>query len=339
MSDIQKRLAALPPEKRELLLRKLGKAAPQAAITSRPRNGSSFPLSFTQQRLWFLDQLEPGSALYNIPTALRVEGALNALVLERSLEEVVRRHESLRTLFRSEEGQAAQVVLPAPRLPLNVVDLRELPATEREEEAQRLVNAEAIRPFDLARGPLLRTLLLQLGDQDHVLLLTVHHIVSDGWSMDVLIRELVMLYMTFSAGKPSPLPELPIQYVDYASWQRERLQGEALEKQLAYWRQQLGGAPRLLELPTDRPRPAVQSTRGANQPVQLTRASSEALMALCTREGVTPFMALLAAFQVLLHRYSGQDDICVGTPIAGRDRSELEELIGFFANTLVLRAR
>jgi hypothetical protein len=250
MSDIQKRLAALPPEKRELLLRKLGKAAPQAAITPRPRNGSSFPLSFTQQRLWFLDQLEPGSAIYNIPTALRVEGALNEQVLERSLEEVVRRHESLRTLFRNEEGQAAQVVLPAPRLPLNVVDLRELPATEREEEAQRLVNAETIRPFDLARGPLLRTLLLQLGDQDHVLLLTVHHIVSDGWSMDVLIRELVMLYMTFSAGKPSPLPELPIQYVDYASWQRERLQGEALEKQLAYWRQQLGGAPRLLELPT-----------------------------------------------------------------------------------------
>ena len=342
MSDIQKRLAALPPEKRELLLRKLGKAAPapmRDTISRRPRDGASFPLSFTQQRLWFLDQLEPGSAVYNIPTALRVEGALNVQVLERSLEEVVRRHESLRTLFRSEEGQAAQVVLPPPRLPLKVVDLRELPAAERESEAQRLVDAETIRPFDLARGPLFRTLLLQLGDRDHVLLLTVHHIVSDGWSMDVLIRELVMLNMAFSAGQPSPLPELPLQYVDYAAWQREQLQGEALERQLTYWRKQLGGAPRLLELPTDRPRPAVQSSRGANQPVQLSRASSEALMALCGREGVTPFMALLAAFQVLLHRYSGQDDICVGTPIAGRDRAELEELIGFFANTLVLRAR
>jgi amino acid adenylation domain-containing protein/non-ribosomal peptide synthase protein (TIGR01720 family) len=341
MSDIQKRLAALPPEKRELLLRKLGKAAPapQATITPRPRDGSAFPLSFAQQRLWFLDQLEPGSAVYNIPTALRLEGALNVQALERSLEEVVRRHESLRTLFRSEEGQAVQVVLPPPRLPLMVVDLRELPAAEREAEAQRLVDTETIRPFDLARGPLLRTLLLQMGDRDHVLLLTVHHIVSDGWSMDVLIRELVMLNRAFSAGQPSPLPELPIQYVDYASWQREQLQGEVLEKQLAYWRKQLEGAPRLLELPTDRPRPAVRSTRGANQPVQLSRASSEALMALCGREGVTPFMALLAAFQVLLHRYSGQDDICVGTPIAGRERAELEGLIGFFTNTLVLRAR
>ncbi|MFL5356591.1 condensation domain-containing protein, partial [Archangium sp.] len=267
MSDLQKRLAALPPEKRELLLRKLGKAAPQATITPRPRDGSSFPLSFAQQRLWFLDQLEPGSAVYNIPTALRVEGALNAQVLERALEEVVRRHESLRTLFKSEEGQAVQVVLPAPRLPLRVVDLRELPASEREAESQRLVDAEMIRPFDLARGPLLRTLLLQLGDREHVLLLTVHHIVSDGWSMDVLVREVVMLYMAFSAGQPSPLPPLPIQYVDYAAWQREQLQGEGLEKQLVYWRKQLGGAPRLLELPTDRPRPAVQSTRGANQPV------------------------------------------------------------------------
>ncbi|WPB73718.1 amino acid adenylation domain-containing protein [Archangium violaceum] len=342
MSDIQKRLAALPPEKRELLLRKLGKAAPtpQAnAIAPRPRSGASFPLSFAQQRLWFLDQLEPGSALYNIPTALRMEGSLDARVLERALDEVVRRHESLRTVFRSEEGQAAQVVLPAQRLPLSVVDLRELPAAERETESQRLVDAETRRPFDLARGPLLRTMLLRLGERDHVLLLTVHHIVSDGWSMDVLIRELVMLYLALSAGQPSPLPPLPIQYVDYAAWQREQLQGEALEKQLAYWRTQLGGAPRLLELPADRPRPAVQGFRGATQPVQLSRATSDALMALCTREGVTPFMALLAAFQVLLYRYSGQDDICVGTPIAGRDRPELEELIGFFANTLVLRAR
>ncbi|RKH24695.1 non-ribosomal peptide synthetase, partial [Corallococcus sp. CA031C] len=338
-NDLQKRLAALPPEKRELLLRKLGKAAPRETLTPRPRTGNRFPLSFTQQRLWFLDQLEPGSTVYNIPMALRVEGALDASVLERALEEVVRRHEALRTVFLNEEGQAVQEVLPAPRLPLATVDLRSRPAAERESEAQRLVDTETLRPFDLAKGPLLRTLLLQLGNTDHLLLLTVHHIVSDGGSMDVLLRELIVLYLSFAAGRPSPLPEPPLQYADYALWQREHLQGEVLDKQLAYWKTQLGDASRLLELPTDRPRPPVRSTRGANQPVRLGRAASDALMALCAKENVTPFMALLAAFQLLLHRYSGQPDISVGTPIAGRDRAELEELFGFFANTLVLRTR
>ncbi|MFZ5918494.1 MAG: amino acid adenylation domain-containing protein, partial [Chloroflexota bacterium] len=295
------------------------------------------PLSFAQQRLWFLDHLEPGSPLYNIAAAVRVVGSLDAGALAHSLNEIVRRHEVLRTTFRTQDGRPAQVVAPEMHLSLPLTDLGHLPAEEREAEALRLAQEEAQRPFDLARGPLLRARLLRLEQQDHIVLLTMHHIVSDGWSMGVLIRELSELYPAFLAGQPSPLPPLPLQYVDFAHWQRGWLQGEALEAQLDYWRQQLAGSLPLLELPTDRPRPAVQSVNGALQSFKLSRSLSAELRALSRQEGVTLFMLLLAAFQTLLYRYSGQEDISVGTPIANRNRAEVEGLIGFFVNTLVIR--
>jgi amino acid adenylation domain-containing protein len=297
------------------------------------------PLSFAQQRLWFLDQLEPGSATYNIPAAVRLTGALNVAALERTLDEVVRRHEVLRTVFISEAGQPRQLVREHTAQALEVTDLSHLPQVEREVEAHLRASEEAQRPFDLGRGPLLRTSLLKLGTEEHVLLLTMHHIVSDGWSAGVLVREMGALYAAYAQGGESPLEELAIQYGDYARWQREWLQGEVLEEQLGYWREQLAGAPPVLELPTDRPRPAVQTFRGARLPFALSPELSEALRVLGRREGATLFMTLLAAFDVLLSRYTGQDDIVVGTPIAGRTRAEVEGLIGFFVNTLVVRAQ
>ncbi|QRN95171.1 non-ribosomal peptide synthase/polyketide synthase [Archangium violaceum] len=342
MSDIHQRIAALSPEKRELLLRKLEKNKSQSTrppLVARSRDGAAFPLSFAQQRLWFLDRLEPGSTLYNLPSAVRLEGALDAAVLERCLGELVRRHESLRTVFREEEGRAIQVLLPPAPLALPVTDLSALPASERDARVQRLAAEELGRPFELTRGPLLRARLLRLAEREHVLLLMMHHIVSDEWSMGVLVSEMGMLYAALSKGQEPVLPPLAVQYADYAVWQREWLQGEALEKQLAYWRQQLAGAPPVLELPTDRPRPAEQSFRGASRSLRLPPALLTDLKALCQREGVTLFMAVLAASQALLARYSGQDDICVGAPVSGRQQAELEGLIGFFVNTVVLRTR
>ncbi len=295
------------------------------------------PLSFAQQRLWFLDQLDPGSDSYNIPRAVCLEGALDAPALERSLAEIVRRHEVLRTTFVMTPGGEPRQVIGAPSFALLVVDLGELPSSAREAEARRLAAEEAQRPFDLAKGPLFRASLVRLSEDRHVLLTTVHHSVSDGWSESVLGAELAALYEAFSAGRPSPLPELPIQYADYAVWQRAWLSGSVLEAQVAYWKEQLRGAPEALELPAARARPATQSHRGASQSMVLSAELSAALGALARREGVTLFMALLAAFQVLLHRYSGQSDIVVGSPIAGRTRAETEGLIGFFLNTLVLR--
>ncbi|GEN10426.1 amino acid adenylation domain-containing protein [Myxococcus fulvus] len=304
-------------------------------LVPRPRTGPVH-LSFAQQRLWFIDQLEPGSATYNIPVAVRLRGPLDVEALRRTFEALVVRHESLRTTFPTEQGQPLQRIASQVTLPLSVVDLRTLPT--REAEATRLAREEALRPFDLAKGPLLRTNLLHLGEQEHVLLLTMHHIVSDGWSMGVLVRELGALYEGFASGLGVTLPALPVQYADFAQWQRDWLQGEVLEGQLAWWKQRLEGAA-VLELPTDRPRPAVVSARGAVVPVHLSRELSDAVLALAQREGTTPFMTLLAAFQVLLSRYSGQEDISVGSPIAGRTRAETEGLIGFFVNTLVLRTQ
>ncbi|MFE8605167.1 non-ribosomal peptide synthetase [Archangium violaceum] len=315
-----------------------GQGVQAPAITRVSRDGH-LPLSFAQQRLWFLDQLEPGSAFYNMPTAVKLEGSLDVAALERALSELVRRHESLRTTFSTQEGQPVQVIAPHGEQSLPVVDLSTLPASEQEDEVRRLSTESALKPFDLGNGPLLRTLLLRLDAQQHVLVITQHHILSDGWSMGVLVREVATLYAAFTQGKPSPLPELPVQYADYAAWQRGWLQGEVLEQQLGWWRQQLADAPRALELPTDRPRPPVQTHNGATSSVQLPLALSQGLKALAQKEGATPFMVLLAAFQVLLSRYSGQDDISVGSPIAGRNRGEVEGLIGFFINTLVLRAR
>ncbi|MGH7931425.1 MAG: condensation domain-containing protein, partial [Candidatus Binatia bacterium] len=297
----------------------------------------TLPLSFAQERLWFLDQLEPGSTVYNMPGVFRLKGPLNVAVLKQSLNEIVRRHEALRTTFRSVEGSPQQVVASGLTLPLPVMDLSHRCESDRENEARRLAAEEARRPFDLSRGPLLRAILLRLHQEEHFLLLNMHHIVSDGWSMGVFFREISVLYEAYSNGKPSPLAELPIQYADYAVWQRNRLQGEVLETQLSYWEKQLEDIS-TLDLPTDRPRPAAQSFRGARLSLELSKELTEGLKALSRKERVSLFMTLLAAFQTLLHRYTGRDDIAVGSPIAGRNRAEIEGLIGFFINTLVLRA-
>ncbi|HEY2953461.1 MAG TPA: amino acid adenylation domain-containing protein, partial [Verrucomicrobiae bacterium] len=301
-----------------------------------PREGE-LPLSFAQQRLWFLEQLEPGCCAYNIPDAVRLSGWLDVAALEQSVSEIVRRHESLRTTFLCREGRPVQVIAPPRPVHLPMVELRQVPGRAQEIEVQRLVAHEARTPFGLARGPLLRATLLRLADDEHVLLLTMHHIVSDGWSMGVLFQELALLYKAFVQGKLPTLAELPVQYADYAVWQRDWLRGEVLERQLCYWRKKLTGAPAVLELPTDRPRPAIQSFRGATLPWRLPKKLSDSIKALARQEDATLFMALLAAFQTLLHRYTSQEDILIGSPIAGRNRAETEGLIGFFVNTLVLR--
>ena len=299
----------------------------------------TLPLSFAQQRLWFLDQLEPGSGVYNVPLAVRLKGELEIAALERALSEIVRRHEVLRTRFVSVGGEPRQEVLTAVDVKLAVTDLSELNEEEREAAVREAASAESLEPFDLVRGPLLRVKLLRLSDEEHVVLLTMHHIVSDGWSMGVLIKEVTTLYEVYSQGGESPLTELPIQYKDFAIWQRKWLQGEELERQLGYWREQLVGELPALDLPTDRARPAVSSYRGAQLGFRLSPEVSAGLKELSRREGVTLFMTLLAAFQTLLHRYSGQEDIVVGLPVAGRNYAETEGLIGFFVNTLALRVK
>jgi amino acid adenylation domain-containing protein len=297
----------------------------------------ALPLSFAQERLWFIDRLEPGSTTYNIPAALRLAGALDEAALERALGEIVRRHEALRTVLGEVDGSPVQVIAPFGGFTLPVEDFAGLGKADREAAVRRRVTEEAARPFDLSTGPLFRAALLRLGAEDHVLLLSMHHVVSDGWSMGVLFRELSALYEAYLAGSESPLAEPAVQYADYAVWQREQLAGEALDRQLAYWRERLAGAPALLELPTDRPRPPVQSHRGARERFDLPSALLDRLQALGRSEGATLYMVLLSAFQLLLSKYSGSEDIVVGSPIAGRTRREVEELIGFFANTLVLR--
>jgi amino acid adenylation domain-containing protein len=325
---------------------------PQASPMLPVSRVQSFPLSFAQRRLWFLDQLEPGNPAYHIPVAVRLEGDLDVAALARSINDIIRRHEALRTVFSVVDGQPIQIIAPALSVELPVIDLRELPEAQRRAETQRLQTEQAIHPFDLTQGPLLRATLLMLpakhtprsyGTQHairntrHLFLLTMHHIVSDGWSMTVFGRELSALYRAFSNGKPASLPELPIQYADFAHWQEHWLRGDALETQLSYWRKQLGGDLTTLNLPTDRPRPAIQTYRGARQSITLSKATTEALKALGRREGCTLFITLLTAFKIILQRHSGQDDVVVGAPIAGRDRAETRDLIGFFLNTLVLR--
>jgi amino acid adenylation domain-containing protein len=309
----------------------------QSPSMKRVKLDGELPLSFAQERLWFIDQLEPNSSLYNCPGAVRLTGRLNAEALQQCLSEIVRRHEALRTTFATLEGKPIQVIAPPLPLSLPLIDLSDLPEKEREAEAARLAYEEGEKPFDLAAGPLLRVSLVRLAEQEHLVLFTMHHIISDGWSISVLVREVAVLYDAFSRGAPSPLPELPIQYADFAVWQREWLRGEVLERQLSYWREQLKGAPPVLELPTDRARPAVQSYRGANESLELPEELILKIRKLSSQEGVTLFMFLLAAFKVLLYRYTGQPDVVVGTPIAGRHHTEIEALIGFFVNTLVLR--
>jgi amino acid adenylation domain-containing protein len=297
----------------------------------------AFPLSFSQRRLWFLDQLEPGSAFYNFPLAVPFNVAVNAAVLERAINEIVRRHEPLRTVFTAVHGEPVQVVLPALALPLTVIELRHLSREAQDAEMIRLGAEMAQRPFDLSQGPLLRTALLRRDQEEHVFLLVMHHIISDGWSLGIFWRELIALYNAFYINRPSPLPDLPIQYADFAVWQRQRLQGETLAGLVAYWKQQLANIP-ALQLPTDRPRQPVMSYRGAFQEIVMPAALTQALRTLSQREGATLFMTLFAAFAALLQRYTGQDDIVVGSYVASRDHAEVEDLIGFFVNTLVLRA-
>lgn len=301
------------------------------------RDRSALPLSYAQQRLWFLDQLEPGSTAYNIPGSMHMKGDLNIAAMEQALSEVIRRHEALRTSFPIINGQPVQAIAAPQHVALPVRDLSSLPESERMVRAEQLKLEDAMQPFDLARGPLVRVQLLRLAADEHILLPSMHHIISDGWSLSIFLGELTTLYKAFAKGEPSPLPELEIQYADFAEWQREYLRGEVLEQQLAYWRKQLADAPPAIELPTDKPRPALQSMHGATHRVFMSRDLGERLHAFSRAEGVTLYMTLLAAFNVLLARYTGQDEIVVGSPIAGRALKETEPLIGHFLNTLVLR--
>jgi acyl carrier protein len=295
------------------------------------------PLSFAQQRLWFLDQLEPGNPFYNYLMAVRLTGGLDFVALERTLNEIIRRHESLRTGFLSVDGESAQVIAEPQPVELPMIDLSELERGRAEQISRSLAWQESQEAFDLGRGPLLRVRLVRLSPEEYIALLAMHHIVSDGWSLRILIREIAVLYSAYIEGRESPLGELPIQYADYAVWQREYLSGEALESQLRYWREKLGGDLPVLELPLDYPRPAVQSYRGASENFAIGEEITSGLKHLSRKNGATLFMTLLAAFKVLLTRYSGQSEIVVGSPIAGRTRAEVEGLIGFFVNTLVLR--
>jgi amino acid adenylation domain-containing protein len=334
--DLALRRSQLTPERRAILERWLqGRDRTDRQGISRRAGGGPAPLSFAQERMWLLEQLMGGDATYStLPSATWLRGPLDAALVARSFAEVVRRHESLRTTFEMSAGEPRQVVAPSLSLPVPVVDLRDRP--DPEAEAMRLARSAGHSPFDLARGPLIQASLLRLADEVHVLLLVMHHIICDGWSDTVLVRDLAATYSALAAGRPSPLEPLPIQYPDYARWQRDRLRGPALERLLAYWRDRLAGAPPL-ELPTDRPRPPVQGLRGASLRLEVPAVTAARLRALGRQRRATLFMTLLAAVAVLLQRWSGQEDVVVGTPVANRARAETEGLIGCFVNTLALR--
>jgi len=340
MSDLRQAVAHLDPKKRELLallMRQEGISTARMPILPRLRDGRPVPLSFTQERIWFLDQLAPGNPFYNNNFAFQLAGRLEIAVLARALAGIARRHEILRTSFAAVDGRPCAVVLPEVDLAPATIDLSALPAARGAAELRLLSAREVRRPFDLARGPLLRPLVLRLRPAEHVLLLTVHHIVFDAWSAGLLFREMGTLYAAFRDGGPAPLPELSLQYADFALWQREWLQGKVLEAQVDYWKERLRGASPLLELPADRPRPAALTYRGTWRPFGLGATLSRAARALGRQEGVTLFAVLLAAFQALLSRFTGQEDVVIGTPVAGRGRREVENLIGCFINNLVLR--
>jgi len=337
MTEVSRKLSELTPEQRKLLaLRLRQQKAREAAPAPEEREGGVFPLSFAQQRLWVLDRLEPGATGYNMAFAWRLRGALEPGALERALAELVRRHETLRTRIGVRDGEPVQVVEPFGRWTLPVAD-SPIPEPDREVAFGDRATEEANRPFDLGAGPLFRASLVRAAEDDHLLTWTMHHVVSDGWSTGVFIRELTALYEAFAAGRPSPLAPLPVQYGDVAVRQRERLSGEALDREVAWWKERLDGAPALLELPTDRPRPAVRTDHGATLAFELGGDVAPRVAALARSEDATPFMVLLAAWQALLARWSGADDVVVGTPIANRTTPDVEGLIGYFANTLVLR--
>ncbi len=338
MTDVSSRLAGLSPRKRALLLRLLereGKPAEPRGIPRQPRD-QPLPLSFAQQRLWLLQQLDPESTAYVFPLGLRLEGALRVAALAAGLSEIRRRHEVLRTVLVERKGRPVQVIQEPRSMPMPVVDLSHLESADRDRQLRQIHAAEGHRPFDLARGPLWRVCLLRFTDTSHRLLLTLHHAVFDGWSLGLMIGELRHLYQAATSGAPSPLPELPIQYADYAVWQEKRLAGELAERQLEYWRRSFEGAEPL-ELLSDRPRPAVESHRGTAREIALAEPLTEALRQMGQSHGTSPFMTLLAAFSVLLARHAARPDVVVGTPISNRNRGELEGLVGCFLNTLALR--
>jgi amino acid adenylation domain-containing protein len=331
----EKRTVAELAESIEAALRgEQGLRMPPVVPVARDRE---LPLSFAQQRLWFFDQLEPNSPAYNIQDAVRLAGRLDSRALEQTLTEIVRRHEILRTSFPAVNGRPLQVIAEARPMGLTIVDLGELSQSQREAEARRLVASEAVRPFRLDQGPLLRGGLIRLQEDDHILLFTLHHIISDAWSMGALVREVAALYAAFSAGSSSPLPEPRVQYADYAHWQREWLSGEVLDRQVSYWKERLDGIPAVLRLPTDLPRPAAQTFRGERHFLELSRPLTDTIKALSRSEGATLFMTLLTAFKVLMRYYAAQDDIVVGTNVANRNHSETGNMVGFFVNQLVLR--
>jgi len=342
MTSLDQELASLSPDQRRLVERWL-RTQPEPELQPAPvriprrRATDVCPLSFAQQQLWFLQQWDVDSTAYNFPIAVRLSGPCEVATLERSLNAIVQRHEALRTTFLAVDGIPQQVIAPTLSLSLFQVDLERLPVVVQEKWVQRLAFMEVEQPFDLEHGPLLRACILRLRAREHVLLITLHHIVFDGWSQGVLVREIMALYTAFRAGQASPLPALPIQYGDYTTWQRQRLQGSEVDKQLAFWAEHLRDAPPLLELPTDHSRPPIRSTRGAGQIFAIPASLTEPLKALSRQTGTTLFMTLLAAFDVLLARYSGQTDIVIGTPIAGRTQEDLEGLIGLFMNLLALR--
>lgn len=343
MSEVAKRISSLSPEKFDLLMKRLGKKAePNFSAEVIPRRqirSPNAPLAYAQERMWVLYQLDPSSSAFNISLAVRLEGKLDIAALKRALAAVGRRHEVLRTTFDvTADGRPFQSVRQPPSYwSLPLTDLRSQPDSERDAELRRLVAVEAARPFNLESGPTFRTSLICLAPDEHVLLLSLHHIIADGWSLGILVREIAVLYAAFAAGAPSPLTELPIQYTDFAVWQRQWLQGEVLHRQLDYWRRQFADLPPALDLPTDYPRRPVQSFRGERELISLSNEVSGQLKELAQGEGATLFMTLLAAFQLLLHQYSGQEDILVGTNIANRNRGSVENLIGFFVNNIVLR--
>ncbi|PYS61631.1 MAG: non-ribosomal peptide synthetase [Acidobacteria bacterium] len=343
-SHLAQQLAALSPAKRSLLelrlMRKNRRQSARSMTIPRQSNRESAPLSYNQQGLWVLNQLMPGTSLYHTPMVVRLTGNLDVAALKNALDMVVARHDALRTTFGIVDGSPKQVVAKSLALEMSIIDLIEVPQPDRDAEAQRLLEDEAGRPFDLSQGPLIRSLLLRLGEREHILLVTTHHIVTDGWSVGIFQRELSALYQALVDGQPSPLPQLPIQYTEYSIWQREWFEGDVYQSQLAYWKKQFATLPPVLELPADHPRPSIQAYRafrGAQHTISLSKQLTHDLKQLCRKENVTLFMTLMAAFQVLLHRYTGEEDIVVGTPIAGRQMPETEDLIGLFINTLAMR--
>ncbi|HEX5601037.1 MAG TPA: condensation domain-containing protein, partial [Pyrinomonadaceae bacterium] len=314
----------------------LNNGAQEETIPRREQDGPVC-LSFLQQGIWITEQLQPGTAAYNVPTVVRLQGPLDLAALRSSFDEILRRHESLRSSFVVVDGEPSQVVAETVLIDLAVDDLTHLPEESKEPAARQRAKEEIHRPFDLTETSLFRARLLKLGDDDHVLIMVLHHIVSDVWSMGILFRELSTLYSAYSQNQIIRLPELPVQYPDFAVWQRNHLQGELLDENLDYWKRQLAEAPPMLELPTDHPRPQRLSGRGVVEVFTLPEPLSEGLRQLSLKEGTTLFMTMLAAFQLLLSRYSNQDDVVVGCDTAGRNRAELEGLIGFFVNTLAMR--